>query len=710
MKKVWILSLILTGWVAAAMADEGMFLPNRLDKLDWKKLKKMGLNLKADDVMNADSKKGLNHAIIRLNIGGTGEFVSEKGLILTNHHVAFGAIRENSTETLNLLEEGFHAATLADELKTTYTGQVTERMDDVTAAVLAALDTARSFSSVSLAKKAIFESLSKSHTAFPERSAEVMSMNEGNEYTLVVYRFFNDIRLVNAPPRSIGEYGGETDNWMWPRHTGDFSFLRAYMSADGKTSAAYSKENVPYVPGRFLKISAKGLKDNDFTFIMGYPGRTTRYRTSFETAFALDHTYPVTISLLDASIKGMEEATKNNVELEIEYASNIKGFLNTIKNFQGNVAGLQKNGLIDEKRQSEKAFSEWVAKDNARKEKYGAILSDIESLYKEMSSMYTKPTIARWPMRSRWFPIANGIDKSVTGKEVTPAEKTAIVAKYMGSAGSVRPELEKNVLRNVLTLYYSLPADQQSADMKGLLAAGKPVEEAVSTLAGDVIKSLPSADSASVTSFVDAVVKGGDAIPVSVRLARALNAETGTYMKFEQEFTGKIGDLRKKYLEALAGFRGEYLYPDANFTLRFTYGSVKGFEPRDAVIYKSQTVFKGVIDKESGEEPFKNHPKLISLYQNKDFGKWADSRLNDVPVAFLTTNDITGGNSGSPVINGNGELIGCAFDGVWEALTGDWKFEDSVNRTIAVDSRYVLFVLDKFSGAQNLLKEMVIVH
>lgn len=374
------------------------------------------------------------------------------------------------------------------------------------------------------------------------------------------------------------------------------------------------------------------------------------------------------------------------------------------------MAGLKKNGLIEEKRQSEKAFSEWVSKDKARQEKYGTILSDIDALYKEMSPMYKKSTIARWPTRSRWFPLANGLDKAVTGKEMTPAEKSSLVAKYTGSAAMVRQELEKNVLRNVLTLYYSLPADQQSADMKALLGTGKSMEEAVAGLASAVVKSLPSADSVSVISFIDAVVKGGEAVPVAVRLARALNAETSAFSKFEQDFNLKISDLRKKYIDALAGFRGEYLYPDANFTLRFTYGSVRGYEPRDAVVYKSQTVFKGVIDKESGEEPFKNHPKLISLYQNKDLGKWVDNRLKDVPVAFLTTNDITGGNSGSPVINGNGELIGCAFDGVWEALTGDWKFENSINRTIAVDSRYVLFVLDKFSGAKNLLDEMVIVY
>jgi len=691
-----------------AIADEGMYLLNKLDKLDWQKLKKMGLTLKSSEIYTGAKGAGLDQAIIQLG-GGTGEFISPKGLILTNHHVAFGAIQENSTASNDLITTGYHAKALNEELKSSYSARMTELVLDVTAKVNAALDTCKSLESREKAYRAISDTLTKSFTEFPERTARVVSMNDGNEYVMFVLRNFGDIRLVYAPPRSIGEFGGEIDNWMWPRHTGDFSIMRAYVSKDGKSSGKFDTLHVPFTPKRFLKISAAGLKENDFTFILGYPGRTTRYRTSIETAFALDYSYPQSIAALDAGIKGMEEAYKNDKGLEIEYASIVKSYMNTIKNFQGNVAGMSKNGLIEEKKANEQAFMDWVNKDPKRKAKYGNLLSEFDSWYKKLEGRNQKNTVLQWMGRARWYNLANGLNKSIAkqaGQPMTEEAKKAFVESNLATFGDLNVKIEKFVFRNNAVIAFALPEGQSlSAFSKGDLSA----DEAAARLADAIVTSLKIGDVEGFTALLNDIAAGKSPDNEAIKLADFLGKEMAGLTAFTTEFNRNLSELRRLLIEGMMAFKGKDFYPDANSTIRFSYGSVKAYNPRDAVSYDYITRFKGVIEKESGEEPFNNPKKLLELYKTKDYGPYLDKKLGDVPVAFLTTNDITGGNSGSPVLNGKGELIGCAFDGVWEALTGDWKFEDSNNRTIAVDSRYVLFILDKFSGAKNILDELTIV-
>lgn len=707
--KKFLFPVILIGLAAGnASADEGMFLLNKLDKLDWKKLKSMGLVMKPGEIVTGAEGKGIDQAIIQLG-GGTGEFVSAEGLILTNHHVAFGAIQENSTAANDLITNGFHAKTKAEELKSSYSGRLTEKVLDVTSRVKAALDTCKTLESREAAFKAISDTITKKYTEFPERNARVVPMNDGNEYVLFVLRNFGDIRLVYAPPRSIGEYGGEVDNWMWPRHTGDFSMMRAYAAKDGKTSGKYSEGNVPFVPKRFLKISASGIKENDVTLIMGYPGRTTRYRTSIETAFALNYSYPQTIAALNAGIKGMEEAYQNDKELEIEYASIVKSYMNSLKNFEGNIAGLSKNGLIAQKQAEEKAFMEWVSKDPARKAKYGNLLNEFSGWYQKLEAKNQKNTVVQWVNRSRWFSLANSLNKSISklaGQPMAEDIKASFIEANMETFLEVNPKIEKNILRNNLKLAFALPENQALALS---LLPGLSADQSADQIASGVVNALKLGDKAGFTALLEEIASGKTPENDALKLAAAIQAELSSVTAFTGEFNRNLSELRRLLIEGMMAFKGKYFYPDANSTIRFSYGSVKGYNPRDAVSYGYITKFSGVIEKESGEEPFANPKKLIDLHKTKDLGSYTDKKLGDVPVAFLTTNDITGGNSGSPVLNGKGELIGCAFDGVWEALTGDWKFEDANNRTIAVDSRYVLFILDKFSGAKNILDELTIV-
>ncbi|MBN8707520.1 MAG: S46 family peptidase, partial [Bacteroidetes bacterium] len=443
--------------------------------------------------------------------------------------------------------------------------------------------------------------------------------------------------------------------------------------------------------------------------ILGYPGRTTRYRTSIETAFALDYSYPQSIAALDAGIKGMEEAYKNDKGLEIEYASIVKSYMNTIKNFQGNVAGMSKNGLIEEKKADEKAFMDWVNKDPKRKAKYGNLLSDFETWYKKLEGRNQKNTVLQWMARARWYNLANGLNKTIVkqaGQPMTEEAKKAFIESNLATFGDLNVKIEKFVFRNNATIAFTLPESQSlSAFSKGALSA----DEAASKLAESIVTSLKIGDTEGFTALLNDIAAGKSPENEAIKLADFLGKELAVLTAFTTEFNRNLTELRRLLIEGMMAFKGKDFYPDANSTIRFSYGTVKAYNPRDAVSYDYITRFKGVIEKESGEEPFNNPKKLLELYKTKDYGSYLDKKLGDVPVAFLTTNDITGGNSGSPVLNGNGELIGCAFDGVWEALTGDWKFEDSNNRTIAVDSRYVLFILDKFSCAKNILDELTIV-
>lgn len=704
--------------IPAMRADEGMWLLTHLDKLNLKELKARGLKLTASEIFNAKAVS-LKDAIVQLG-GGTGEFVSAKGLMLTNHHVAYGALQSNSTPEKDYIKNGFHAATLEEELPAkNMTASFVVEMRDVTADLLkdiaanasdAERDTAISRQSRDLIKAAIGDD--------KNLRANVVEMNGGLQHMLFVSRVLRDVRLVYAPPLGIGNFGGEVDNWMWPRHTGDFAFLRAYVGKDG-SSAEYSKENVPFTPKAFLKISARGVKANDFVMIMGYPGRTQRYRTSFDIRFDQEVNFPLLTKLMKASIDALQTMQKKDKAAEIKYAGRVKGLLNGYKNRLGMIEGFGKLNVVGIKQKEETAYKAWLAKTPAMETKYGDILPKLQTIFDEMKGLAPKAISLSWLMRSsqllaqvyliaRWQ-LEHGKPDEQREEGFREKDFSSIKSRVLQPVSD--EALDRVTLLNTMNNSGDIPLNERLtsfASISNRMTGDELQERFKGTVANWYSSSLMSKDARE--KLLTMKKEEFDAVqdPL-IDFAKTLAYESSTFMGRYNELTTQIDKLRTRYIEALAAWKNSYLYPDANRTLRLTYGTVKGMAPRDAVSYAPTTRLAGIVEKATNEEPFDAPKKLLELAEKKEFGDYAEKTTSDVQVAFLSDCDITGGNSGSPTLNGKGELVGCAFDGVWEGITSDYYVDQATARTISVESRYILFVLDKFSGAKNVLDELTIV-
>jgi hypothetical protein len=704
------LALVLALAIVAG-ADDGMWMPHQMKTLD---LKALGLRMDPGNLYKTDGT-GLMSAVVNLG-GGTGEFVSPEGLVLTNHHVAYGAIQRASSKENDYITDGFLAKTRADEIPAQgYTVGVLLGYEDVTAKVNAyfkpKMTPRQRYDAFDKAQKEITAAAEK---AGKDLRCTLASMYSGNAYYLYTFKQIRDVRLVYAPPQDLGNFGGETDNWMWPRHTCDFSFLRAYVGPDG-VAADYSPSNVPYSPKVWLKVSLDGFKEGDFTFVMGYPGRTFRNYALAELKSDQENMAKRIKDVQDL-IGFYEAAGKNDKEVEIRYASLVKGLYNGLKNSQGKLEGFVKYDLVAKKAAQEKELLDWIAADPARAKKYGTAPAALEAFLTRQKAFGARAELLNGVLGgstilSQAYTIVRAVpelqkpdkDREQAYQERNlPRIKQGIQLAERGYVFATDGELMKWTLKRLRATHPGTagwPASLQA------LAAGTDAEVAARVDAMYARTGLGQpAKRLELLGLKPAALAAVD--DPFLELAAEMEKELKT-LREESKGMGREGaDLKMAFEAAILEMKKGAYAPDANGTIRFTYGPVMGYQPRDAVWYQPQTTVKGVVEKDTGAFPFKVPDKIKELWQAKDFGPYVDAKLADVPACFLNTTNVTGGNSGSPTFNAKGEQIGIIFDMTYESVIGDYYVIPELQRSISVDVRYVLWVTDKFSGATHIIREM----
>ncbi len=691
----------------AAPADEGMVPVSEIPKMD---LRARGLELDPADIIGAD-RASLVFGIV--SVGATGSFVSPEGLFLTNHHVAFGAAQAASTPERDYVRDGFLARTRAEEIEAKgMTARITESFRDVSAEVLRAVKPGQAPEARARAvQQRIKEIVAAAEKAAPGKRAEVSEMFPGKSYMLFLYTHLRDIRLVYVPPRSIGEFGGEDDNWMWPRHTGDFSFLRAYVAPDG-SPAAFSKDNVPFKPKRFLTIAPRGVAEGDAVFLLGYPGRTSRHATSHFLAFDEEVRLPEIADWCSRQIAILEDmGAKGGPAIALKHAARIKGLANTMKNYRGKIQGMARVGTVARKREDEKAMQAWIEADPARKTKYGDLLPRFAAVYGEMRGQFA----------ATQFMGAFRSNVNLVSWATTVYEASIERAKpdLQRKPAYMDRNFEQTKRRLALGMAnYDGPSDMavlkalalrfaKSGRVAGVLGAGGLDEASVDAR----VREMYAATRMDEPDFVAAAWGKTPAelealndpfLGIAAKL-RPLSAEVET---MQDRWNGELESLYARLIDAKAEFLKTGFIPDANSTLRMTIGRVKGYSPRDAVAYRPFTTVRGVAEKTTGRPPYDTPPALLDLVRAGDFGPYRPEGLDSVPACFLYDADTTGGNSGSPVLNARGELIGVNFDRTFEATINDYAWSPEYSRSIGVDIRYVLWVTEKFAKADFLLREM----
>jgi hypothetical protein len=706
--------LPLTGW--RTPPDEGEWLLTQIAKLPLAEMRSHGLMLTPEQIYSPDTNS-ISRAVVGLR-GGTGSFISKDGLIITNHHIAWGGIQSLSSVTDDYLANGFLAETKDKELPCSdYTASVLTSIKDVTDSVLSVVNDTMS---ADVRAKAIADKsreIEKAAKGKSENDCRVSDAFNGGKYFLYTFEVIRDVRMVYAPPSSIGVYGGETDNWEWPRHTGDFALLRAYVAPDGK-HAKYSKDNVPYHPVSFLPISTKPKKEGDFSMVIGFPGQTFRYRTASEIKLAYDVTLPMTIELYQKRIDIINAAGKNDRALEIKYAAKVRNVANYYKKYKGTLDGMKRLNLLKLRQDDESAFLAFLNSKPELKSKYQSVLSDIAAAMQDLNS-FNKEQLVLSQMNqavdmvrlaNRFKTFANSFKKDSASDKMVPGSDPTEMKTFLTTAyKDIDIKVDKELFKAFISEAAGLPEAQQIKAVKKIVGdkTGEDREKAIRDFADDIYNDSHLTDS---SKAIDMVSKSADDIRDDrfVKFVISVDEDYLPLIDRINKYNSNITRLRGQWMKAYMAWKGEDIYPDANSTMRFTYGTVKSFNPRDAVHYGFITTVAGVMEKETGEGDFIVPAKERQLWEKKDFGAYADPELHDVPVAYITDNDITGGNSGSPVINGNGELVGVAFDGNYEAVVDDYLFEENLNRCIIVDSRYVLWLLDKFANAQNVMKELEI--
>lgn len=718
MKKTFLFTIALFSFIIGknVKADEGMWLPMFVERLNYVDMQKQGLKLTAEELYSINHSS-LKDAIIQFGNGCTGEIISKEGLVLTNHHCGFGQIQSHSTVENDILTKGFWAMNKNEELANPgLTATFLVKMDDVTKQVLA--DVTPTMTEKERATK--IEETIKKIKAETEKgthyTVSIRSFFDGNEYYLFVYEVFKDVRLVGTPPYSIGKFGADADNWMWPRHTGDFSMFRVYTAPDGKP-AEYSKDNVPMKPKHHLPVSLKGYEKNDYAMIMGYPGTTDRFLTSYGIQVALDVTNPAVVKIREKKLALMKEDMDASDAVRIQYASKYAGIANYWKYFIGQSKGLKRLKVYDKKLQIENDFSAWVSADNSRKEKYGEAISLISNSYNDikkyaLSRTFYGEALLRGSELVSLAGRMEGIYKELKSDKPDMEKVKKNVERIKSGLDVFYKDFNIGTDKKILAAMFEMASKDMVVDQQPsiLIDMNKKFKGDFGKYAEMVFAKSLFTDKAKVLAFLEnPQAKMLDKDPAFV-------AFISISKKFDEIFTplkDTYSNLNKGNRLFVAGIRemnpDKKYAPNANSTMRLTYGSVLDYKAADAVHFKHFTTIEGIMEKEDPKnDDFIVPAKLKELYLKKDYGQYAD-KDGVMRVAFITNNDITGGNSGSPVINGNGELIGLAFDGNWEAMSGNIAFEPELQRTINVDIRYVLFIIDKYAGATNLINEMTIV-
>jgi hypothetical protein len=705
---------------ATPTPDEGMWIPLLLNQ-NIEKMKELGLKLTAEDIYSINHSS-LKDAIVIFGGGCTGEMISSQGLLLTNHHCGYGNIQSHSTEEHNYLEDGFWAKSMDQELPNPgLSVKFLVRIEDVTDIVLK--DVHADMSEKERAEKIYAASAQIENDAKGDGQLEanVKSFFAGNEYFLFVYEVFTDVRLVGAPPSSIGKFGADTDNWMWPRHTGDFSIFRVYAGPDGKP-AAYSEDNVPYKPKHHLPVSLKGVKKGDFAMIMGNPGSTERYLTSYGINTALELKNPTIVKIRTKKLDIMREDMDASEKVRIQYASKYARTANYWKYFQGQSRGLKRLDVYGKKLQIEKDFQAWLQKDQERIRKYGNVISDMSDAYAvldkyEVPKQYFFEAIYRGAEIMGMANNYRGLYRYLSAEEVDQDRvkqvAEAIKASFDKYFKDYNLATDKKLFAAMLEMYFTeLDAEFQPAYFIKMKDKFKGDFTKLTEYCFD--KSIMSSREAMEEYLAEPKLKVLDKDPV-YQLIVAFIDEYREYGMVASPAAVKKATADRLFIAGLREMNADKnYYPDANFTMRLTYGTVQDYYPADAVHYNYYTTMDGIMQKEDPDNwEFEVKPKLKELYELKDFGRYGEVDAKGekiMKVCFLTNHDITGGNSGSPVIDAEGNLIGLAFDGNWEAMSGDIAFEPELQRTINVDIRYVLFVVEKFAEAYNLIDELDIVE
>jgi hypothetical protein len=711
---VFIILLISLG--LKAKPDEGMWVLPLIEKLNIGKMTELGLKLSAEDIYSLN-KTSIKDAIVLFGGGCTGEIVSSQGLLLTNHHCGYGTIQAHSTVEHDYLKDGYWAMTRDQELPNpNLSVTFLVRIEDVTDQVLAKVKDGMSEQDRNSAINEVRSSIELKASEGTNYRATVSSFYGGNYFYLLVYERYTDVRFVGAPPSSIGKFGSDTDNWEWPRHTGDFSVFRVYTGPDGKP-APFSKDNVPLKPKYWLSVSLKDLNKGDFAMILGYPGRTERYYTSFEVDELLKITNPNRIKIRGIKQEIWMADMQANEKVNIQYASKYFGSSNYWKYSIGQNNQLKNLNVIAKKQQIENQFNTWIAADPDRKAKYGEALNLIRTSI-EGRAQFTN---------AQQY-ISECFNQGCEILSLNMVASTLIDALKSGDSKQVA-NITTNLKNRISSFYkdYNPPTDQKA--MKAMLKLyrndvpvkfhpdfytniiDKKFKGNIEKFVDDLFAKSVFSNEAKFNAFLNKpLLKTLENDPVHLT-ASSINKVSIDVSKSLSQFDSNLITGRRLWIAALKEMIPEKtLYPDANSTMRLTYGTIEDYDPKDAVTYKYYTTLQGVVDKyKPGDYEFDLPQRLIDLNNKKDFGRYGSPK-GYMPVCFLTTNDITGGNSGSPVMNGNGELIGLAFDGNWEAMSGDVAYEPALQRTIAVDIRYVLWIMDVYAGAGHLVNEMTVVQ
>jgi hypothetical protein len=694
-------------------ADDGMWMPHQIKDLD---LKGLGLQIDPHDLYKKDGT-GLMSAVVSLG-GGTGEFVSPEGLILTNHHVAFSALQRASTTEKDYIRDGFLARTRSEEIPAQgYIADVLLGYEEVTDRIMATIKPGLTYrqiyDAIEQAEKEIIAAAEKERQ---DLRCTVARMYSGNQYYLFRFKRIRDVRLVYAPPQDLGNFGGEVDNWMWPRHTCDFAFLRAYVSREG-IGVETSSANVPYQPKSILRISLQGIREGDFTFVMGYPGRTYRNFTLSEVKLEKEILSRRMEQYKDV-IAFYEKACQGHRNIEIKYASRLRSLHNSLKNYQGKLEGMEKLSLIKRKEAYEKEFMDWVSKEPERQKRYGNVLDQIEAFMDRYTAFHWKNdylsgitgSSSSSTILSQGYLVYRAVEerqKPDSDREPSYQDRNLPDIKQtikLAERGYDLPT-DRAFLKHQLKKLLQMPDSQVPAAFQNIIAkkSEKAIEDYVDDIYNKTILVTPEKRLELISFKPDELAKLEDPV---ISLAAELEKELKVLREEGKALTQERAELKKIYEEALLKRSEGRFAPDANGTIRFTYGTVEGYSPRDAVFYSPLTTLHGIMEKDKGEFPFRVPAKLRELYQARDFGRYEDERLKDIACCFLNTANVTGGNSGSPTLNARGEQVGIIFDMTYESVIGDYYILPELQRSISVDIRYVLFITEKFSGASHIIKEL----
>ena len=698
-------SIMLSLFLFVTMtADEGMYPLSEISRLD---LASKGLEIPVSEIYNPDGVS-LVDAICQVG-GGTGEFVSPDGLILTNHHIAYAGVVAASTPERDYLRLGFTAESRAEEVPAEgYVCRITEDYRDVSEDVLSVVTDDMTPANRSDAIREKMKVLAEAEEAGRENiSCEVSEMFPGKSYVLFTYRIIRDVRLVYVPPLSVGNYGGEIDNWIWPRHTGDFSFMRAYTAPDGST-APYAEENVPFKPKRYIKVAPEGVSEGDFVFILGYPGRTYRHKTSDYIALYERTILPYLSDRYDYMIETLEEASKDDRALQLEFANMIKGLANATKNYKGKIQGLRRLDLVEQRRAEEAQLQQFIENNSALNESYGNTLDELHGVYRDYGASALQEIVVTLLGRNGYYNLFNSIlatkEKGALDAEREQQLQEVITRQYE----AMTPAVERDFLATLIWDFHMLAKERQPDVIAELIGEHgddrSAALEAIHAAFKESAMSSPEGMTRMAMQDLDAISESKDPF---IELGRELRALNQDIIERRRTRDGELKRLEAAYIDAKMAWQKKDFIPDANSTLRLTYGYIRGYAPADATYYSPQTTLKGVIEKNTGKHPFDAPAQLVELYNTGIYDKsLEDELLGDIPVGMLYNMDTTGGNSGSPVLNARGELVGVNFDRAFEATVNDYQWSEEYSRSIGVDIRYVLFIAKHLGNAHFLLDEL----